>query len=359
MIKNRRRSTLSLALVLLLAVPQLTVAQQDDYKGLILVCGAIAGGIASYQFLSWLFTKTDQQLLEQAEDNLKRISSDYANMVNVYPFGYVSHAQDLPEHTLNAMARERAGQHDIALYLDYMYKAIGILRADKKEISSRLRSAEKNEKQMECYAAMKLLENKISQYDVKIEVVYRALHLHRAYFALYDLYAELSLRHGSVAQVFNYSYNSAKDFEYSLKTAVMAYDYRRSEKYPYMRYVELLAHDSRQFDHAFSACAYAYHDLLAVSRQLREVLERAKQALVVTKEYEQNVRDYQRAQREQKMLEEQRRQTEALQRQARAQEEQAREVARQNRLKEKELQLQRDKERQESWSARISLFLEN
>ena len=338
-----KRSALSFVLVVLLFIPQRTrpiyVAQNNNHVGEYLTYALTAAAIFSgllvvYKVADWLFTKTNEQVLEQANNDKQSIGLIYGNMLSILCTD--DRPIEVGENRLKGVADQLIGQ-DVGQYRLNLKVFIAQLESDAKTLSSRAKSLSrekstdesKNIKNSEIAEEMLRLSQAINREKGFLDYLYRVMSENKRYFELHKEYGNALVQYQDVFDL--YCKPAVKDdkFYTMIKGAVILCLGNEEKDYPCLISVKRMQQDSRQLKQAATKCPLAY-SLVEESNNVASLLLELVRVLTISEQYAVEKKD-------RRLFDEKRKQTQELQRQTKAQEQLAREAERKNNLKEKEL----------------------
>lgn len=334
-------------------------SQAEDLGKAVVAVGCIAAiGYGFYKLCDWLFSKTDLQVLQEAQN----AHSAAERATNVYiefferkwgAFSSLSSTQKREiMHSLDeGLLYQFAVAHAFRTSLEYtilndLHHSLTSAKSAHSMVVERVHKLRKKKDITGMVTQLEVVQFSLQDTIARIEFVYEFLHQHRSYYALLNKeYQAMKIYENDLYALKQYEANPGALRE-ALRIAVMRQATSKMT-YPYMNYIQKISHEFSDLDQHMNSLSYHYPERMAAARQLSARLQTIYNMLVIEDAYRQELRDYERAQLEKQRIEAEQAKAAAAQAaahaaqvQAAAMQQQAYEMQKQNQLYAQQNQLQ-------------------
>jgi hypothetical protein len=295
-------------------------------KATIIATVAASCGYGLCKLGQWLFKKSNDQILFEAENSYQHTHNEYSHLMEVWQ-------QEIYCPTDEALLRRLPLDNEkcIYSYLRTLEDHLAHLKNHKKNLNERIEELEIKHNEIFMLNRMKKLEVSISQLHTFLTIIYKYLDLHKAYFNLYSDVKTLRKKYkNEFEQSDNYSYN--EQFFNKILIAIIMSNKDKS-RYPYLHYVEMLESSISTLRSSLKNLTQSYCSVEENAYTLLQHLEYIHSLVIIHQPYHTEL-----AERERNRLEEQRIKLEKEK--IEIQREQARELREHNRLKRQKLHQQ-------------------
>lgn len=307
---------------------------------------AVVGGIAAvgygvYKFFNWLFTPSDEKIIQQGVDALNHahtfydgtieFMSSHCNGISDNVYEQQRCIKTVNEPLLYEYAVTYKQDAYIGSVLINMQHAVDSLQSAHAALAGRIKKLCKNNGDPQTMNHMQQLDKEIVAILGRLEFVYEYFNHHQNYFTLFEAEARIMRAYESELQALSqYPINTPYVREV-IRSSVMQ-GATPCHGYPYMRYIDRIQADCGALGSALNSLSYHYAHRFAAAGSLLQNIKSIHALVVVEDAYHQELRDYKKEQLERQRLEAQRAQAAAAQ-------QQACEMQRQNRLHAEQLRL--------------------
>ncbi len=294
-----------------------------------------AAGYGIYKLCDWLFSKTDEQVLDEAKNCFTQAHAANARSVEMIRAGFGAFPKTKQEQ-LNAI--RHVGE-------DFLYQcAIAHMHEHGRQFSvyeSQVASALSmvqdrinyvKKKQLICPILGQLETAATDLAQLRLELAFCAdfMREHASYFDLFDAEAKYMA---------TYEFELSSPVREALRMAVMKKGAGSRCSYPYMSYVDTLERDIKNLNHQIARLSYNYHNRISAARLLLDRLNLIYNLVISEDAYRQELRDYKKEMLERERIAAEKAKAEAAaahayaaQQQAYAMQQQAHEMHRHNHL---------------------------
>lgn len=340
-----KRISLALLLVSLGAnSPIKSYSHDEDVCGDMAKVGIIGGAIAAscygiYQLGNWLFSKTDQQIVESALQAHNNAYTKYHTMLDILEGSYGNRSTHMINETLlYTLATAKLQDRYINSYISDLDYSLNRVRSELRAVNRRFEGLQQeavyNNAAYQAASEFKEVALRMNYLIPRLEFLSQFLHYHKNYFVLYEQESDLYGRYDRELSVMN----NGVDYQsrvYEIRKAIQTKF--SNVRYPYLSYKDALDSDLRELDNNIRNVLYKYDERICAARQLASSLADIRELVIRDTYYQYDLQAKQNDEREQERREIEKRKMRALERQARAQEQQAymqeytvRELERQN-----------------------------
>ncbi|MCA9770394.1 hypothetical protein KC460_03420 [Candidatus Dependentiae bacterium] len=302
-----------------------------------LIGGAVAAGCYGlYKFGSWLFSKTDQQILDEAHRAYDSAHNRYQSLMAILESWYNAgrSVRSANENLLYEIGTAKIEEQYIGNYISDLNQALSTLRSNLKTVTERaykLQQQALHDSQI-YYVKREMdgIAGRINHLLPRLSFLEEFLAYHKSYFILFELESDL---YGKYDRELRAIENQALDYygrAYEIRAAILT-NFSHST-YPYLQYSRHIKDDCAQLDSAIHNLVHNYYDRVSAARQLYTHLITIKEIVLTDSHYHHDVHAYEKDKRERERIEAEERKARALERQARAQEQKVREMKEYNRI---------------------------
>ena len=287
-----------------------SVAGSDDAIGVIAGLGIMAAGCyAVYAGLNYLFTPSDETIINNAQSVESKVYTYYTPVMN-----YLGSAQyAMNESVLYGLAQNYV-RGSFSSYKQGMSNTLNEIRSSLKNLNDRMRSLDDNGRRYSNeYMVMGGLASRLGAIELELRRTYEALHLHSSFFELYALDATIRNDYVNVLRIVEGCGSDRWALAQSLHNYV-ATPASYYNPYPMLSYVETLDNNVCVLGNAINKCAYPYANLLAGANDIYSKLYTARSVLMADNRYAYEMQAREQARREQARLERERLERERLER---------------------------------------------
>lgn len=301
-------------------------------------------GYGIYRFCDWLFTPSDEKVLQKGIDIAQYTHTHYDSIIGFMEFHYSvipdnvhdqkRIIQTVNESLLYDFAITHKSNTAIDSFLVNMTNTIASLQSAHSCLADRIKKLRKNNEDLTMLNAMQQIDQEIIGLLCKLEFVHDYFTHHRNYFLLFELESRLLPAYDFELNALNAYQTNLANHSY-LKEAVKASVMRQANArsgYAYMQYVDRVQADCNALGGAINSLSYHYPNRLGAASLFLQNLKTIHTTVVAEDAYHQELRDYKKEQLERQRLEAERAQAAAAAAQASALQQQAREMQRQNHL---------------------------
>lgn len=301
-------------------------------------------GYGIYKFCDWLFTPSDEKVLQRGIDAVQNAHIHYDSTIGFMEFHYSGIPdnvrdqkkliQDVNEPLLYDYAISYKKDSTIDSVLMNMNSTISSLQAAHGGLADRIKKLRKNDGNQNMIASMQQVDQEIIGLLCKLEFVHEYFMHHRSYYSLFELESRLLRTYEFELSAINqYQVNKVEHsyLKEAIKASVMRQACARSG-YPYMHYVDRANADCNALNYAMSSLSYNYANRIAAAGSLLQNVKIVHTIAVAEDAYHQELRDYKKEQLERQRLEAEKAKAAAAAAQAAAAQQQVREMQRQNQL---------------------------
>jgi len=270
----------------------------------LLVGGAVAGACAVYKGIEWLFSKTTQQIIEQARSTYHAELFKHQKHLSYY-YSQWHPIMQVDEHMLYAIASYQQSTiraRNMNSYTSSLQGSLNLLLNHREQLAKRLQKLDAVEVQHAQPIIYQLIAD-IDAYTVKLDRVVAMLVANKSYFNLYDLESLLLQRYNNeLLFINNYLANSIESHLYVYFRGNAAIHNYYGIQYPYMNYFKNISDDINQLSQAIDYANVYYQSRLKNADQLRINLQIIKNVVVSSRNYAEEVHRYEIAKLERERL---------------------------------------------------------
>ncbi len=334
-------------------------SQAEELGKAVVAVGCIAAiGYGFYKLCDWLFSKTDIQVLQEAQ----QVNMNAEKSANMYVDFFESKWGDLlvmenahKRHLMRTLDESLLYQFAIAhafktsveyTILSTLNSSLQNARSAQSMVVDRLHKLRKKKDMSVMITQLELVAQSLQSTISRIEFVYEYLEQHRSYYALlineYKLMKECEYELHAIKE---FGQNAGMLRE-TLRIAVMRHA-NSHMTYPYMNYIQKMQKIIQELDRQINSLSCHYPERMNAARILLAHFNAIYNMLIIEDAYRQELRDYERAQLEKQRIEAEQAKAAAAQAaahaaqvQAAAMQQQAWEMQKQNQLYAQQNQLQ-------------------
>lgn len=334
-------------------------SQAEDLGKAVVVVGCVAAiGYGFYKLCDWLFSKTDIQVLQEAQQinlNAEKSTSVYVDFFESKWGDLVSmentHKRQLMRTLDEALLYQFAIAHAFKTSVEYtilstLNSSLHNARSAQSMVIDRLHKLRKKNDKTGMITQLEVVAQSLQSTISRIEFVYEYLEQHRSYYTLLINEYKLIKQFDYEIRALNNNAQNPVQLRESLRIAVMR-QANSQMTYPYMNYIQKMQSEIQALDHQINSLSCHYPERMAAARQLLATLNAVYNLLIIEDAYRQELRDYERAQLEKQRIEAEQAKAAAAQAaahaaqvQAAAMQQQAWEMQKQNQLYAQQNQLQ-------------------
>lgn len=294
--------------------------------------GCIAAiGYGLYKLYDWLFSPTNETLLQNSLNALQDSRLRYADVIRFMdgqvagiPVNVAEQKQlinGFSEATLYELAVSYIKEASYA-YQTNLYNTIYNLRSTRDALVARIKKLANKPEHAQMRSQMQELERETAQWMSKLQFLHDYIGAHQSYFRLFELEYKILRVYEFELNALNQQTDSAYLRE-AIRASVMKHAWQDRLAYPYMHYVDTIQGYMNGLERESSHLAYNYSGRLGSARAIFERLRAIYSLVIVEDAYHQELRDYERAQIEKQKLEAEKAQAAAAAAQAAAMQQQA------------------------------------
>ena len=228
---------------------------QETYLDDVGTIGLAVGtaGLAVYGLAklgSWLFTKSDETVTEQAQKDVREASAQYANITTILRDAYAGYTDrqacinNISESVLYELAKAKYHDADIAIYLKRFATTLKNLDKHAQSLRERIHSAHSQPDQdyetQRLIARMKIVENQIQAVLPSLTFAYDYLKHHESFFALFEAEDNMMYRYERDLHAVESYKGDITYLRDMIHQSVMLYQRRHNDPYPYHWYLNRL-----------------------------------------------------------------------------------------------------------------------
>jgi hypothetical protein len=268
-----------------------------------------AAGLATYaltKFSSWLFTKSETTIADQAYNAILQTQAQYTPIITILNKEKLNYIDDLDciqsisEPVLYEIAKAKYYDADITLYLQRLDTTIKSIESHLKKVRKSIQSLQSepniDHEATRLTARLKAIEEMISTALPSLRFTYTYLNHHATYFLLFETEDTMLYRYEQSIQVIDRYPNDINTLREVIHQSVMIYQRRYYSSYPYHWYLKRLEDDIHTLHVAMNKLSYEYTNRYNVAYTLCNKLESIRTALLSSSYYTQEIRDYEYAQ---------------------------------------------------------------
>lgn len=346
---------IALAALIMLAQPVSSINaghhSSDDNSGIAIalaVGGAALAGAGIYALCDWLFSRTDQQVLSDANTLIASIDARYTRLYEIFinhlgdrnTFSAASYTMPLLENIEYAELKNVS----IGSYIANVSSSVLALHKEHACIGKRLAALEKRmHKDPQAgfmHRELQQASAKLNKRLVRLRSMQNFLEYHQPFFELLGANTAIYQKHCAILAQLAYvmQYPAALA---GLAPLIMASKDMQGQRFVYLSYYNQLTSDIRRLHNALHAVRVAYEPLASSSAALERDLELLSGIIRSSDRYAQEYHQHEVEEAQRKQLEIQQAMLKAEQEKAAAERERLRLLAEQNRLEAKKLELKR------------------
>lgn len=274
----------------------------------IALCAGIGYGI--YKACEWLFSKSDQQIMQEAQEVLAAAQQRCGSCVMMFEKEVGFPQSVMEKQGMLAQVNEEflyriASTHgqeptrvlwQVRIMVDRLAQSVS-------QLQSRIAYLRKKSSTMYLVVQMEDLHTQTSLMLQRLSFMHDYMLTHASYFNLFEHEMRaLCLFQSALHALEYYAHNHALLRE-ALRAVVLSADVSAGNLYPYMRYIGRMQSEIKQLERSIehSSSVYAYR--LNAAQQLMAGLKTIYNCIVVEDAYRQELRDYERATLERQRLE--------------------------------------------------------
>ncbi len=290
-------------------------SQAEDLGKAVVAVGCIAAiGYGFYKLCDWLFSKTDVQVLQEAQNvhnNAERATNVYVEFFERKWGGLSSLSSTQKREIMHALDEgllyQFALAHAFRTSLEYtilsdLHYSLTSARSAHSMVVERVHKLRKKKDITGMVSQLEVVQFALQDTIARIEFVYEYLHQHRSYYALLNKeYQVMKIYENDLYSLKQYEANPGALRE-ALRIAVMRQATSKMT-YPYMNYIQKISHEFSDLDQHINALSCHYPERMAAARQLSARLQTIYNMLIIEDAYRQELRDYERAQLEKQRIE--------------------------------------------------------
>lgn len=334
-------------------------SQAEDLGKAVVAVGCIAAiGYGFYKLCDWLFSKTDVQVLQEAQNANNAAEKATNAYVEFFErkwgvFSSLSSTQkreimhSLDEGILYQFAVAHAFRNSVEYtILRDLSNSLTNAKAAHSMVVERVHKLHKKKDVTGMVTQLEAMQQVLQETIARIEFVYEYLHQHRSYYALINKEYQLLKRYENELNALKQFDSNPSALRESLRIAVMSHAHSRMT-YPYMKYIKTMGLEISDLSNQIDSLSCHYPERMAAARTLLARLQSIYNMLIIEDAYRQELRDYERAQLEKQRIEAEQAKAAAAQAaahaaqvQANAMQQQAWEMQKQNQLYAQQNQLQ-------------------
>ena len=318
---------------------------------------ALITGYGIYKLCDWAFSRTDEQVIADVEQHLRRAHLDFDrglsivergphgmqdNSIDHYPALWHASMYSLEEPILYELASMNLQSTTCASYTSSLSSLIDLLVSEHATLNSRLSALSETMRVQDCdlqrtYTHMNNLVGQVSCLLGRLRFLKEYMLDRYSYFSLYECEASLLGRYDQeIIAHDKYSYDLYA-LTHLVRACVLRSHVHDSYAYPYMAYVKKIQADLSRLNDQMAKCGYEYINRLQAAHELYDKLAKISSIVISDPSYNAEIRAYEIAERERQRLELERMKIAALQHQAWQLRQQNNELRKSNELKQQEL----------------------
>lgn len=268
------------------------------------VVKAIAGvgllaaiGYGVYKFFDWLFTKTDEQILQEGKKTLARAFDATKNGVEliqtavgeipVLPKEKHKLIKQVPEDFLYQSALSHLYSYNASLE-KHSYEVDNALSM----VKNRIASVKKKNLICPIISQLETLAIDLENMQIELHFCLDFLKEHAAYYQLFDVEAKQMGFYEFEINSVDYHINNPPYLREALRMGVMKKSAGKHNTYPYMVYVETIERDIKNLEQHINRLTFNYQNRIKGARLLLEKLNIIYGIVVSEDAYRQELRDY-------------------------------------------------------------------
>lgn len=268
-----------------------------------------AAGFATYALTklgSWLFTKSDTIIADQAYTAILQAQAQYTSITTILNKEKLSYndelecIQSISEPVLYEIAKAKYYDADITLYLRRLDNTIKNTESHLRKVRQSIQSLQSNSdidhEATRLIARMHAIENMMNTILPSLKFAYTYLKHHATFFLLFETEDTMMYRYEQSIQVIDRYPNDMNTLREIIHQSVMIYQRRHYSSYPYHWYLKRLEDDIHSLHVAMNKLSYEYTNRYNVAYTLCNKLESIRTALLSSPYYTQEIRDYEYAQ---------------------------------------------------------------
>ena len=298
-------------------------------------------GYGIYKLCDWLFTPSDERVLQNGIDAVQYAHSHYNSTIGFMEFhcsGIPDNVRDqkkliqsVNEPLLYDYAISYKKDTSIDSILMNMNSSISSLQSAHSALAERIKKLRKSDGNPSMANSMQQVDQEIIGLLCKLEFVHEYLTHHRSYYSIFELEARLMHGYEFELNALNQNQMNPSYFREAVRSSIMSKASARNG-YPYMNYIERIQADCNALGGAISNLSYNYANRIAAASALLHNIQAMHSIAVAEDAYHQELRDYKKEQLEKQRIEAERAKAAAAAAQASAMQQQAWAMQHQNQL---------------------------
>lgn len=290
-------------------------SQAEELGKAAIAVGCIAAiGYGFYKLCDWLFSKTDVQVLLEAQNvsnAADRATNEYVEFFE-HKWGILSSLSSNQKREImrsldEGLLYQFALAHTFRTSLEYtilsdLSRSLANVKAAHSMVIERIHKLRKKKGITGMISQLEVVQLALQDIIARIEFVYEYLYQHRSYYALLNKeYQAMKIYENDLNALKYYEANPGALRE-ALRIAVMR-QATSTMTYPYMNYIQKISHEITDLDQKINSLSCHYPERMTAARQLLARLQIIYNILVIEDAYRQELRDYERAQLEKQRIE--------------------------------------------------------
>ncbi len=316
-----------------------------------------AVGYGIYKFCDWLFTPSDEKVLQRGLDALQQ-AHGFDPMIGFIEFHFSSIPDNIRDQKRLVQTINEALLYDFAIsykketsidtVITNMNNAISCLQSAHAALADRMKKLRVNNGSPAMINNMQQVDQEIVGLVCKLEFVHEYFTHHRNYYSLFEAETRILRAYDFELSAINQYQANMAPREYmkeAIKASVMKHAGARAW-YPYMQYVDRVQADYDALTYGISRLAYQYANRLNAASALLHNIKIIHATVMAEDAYHQELRDYKKEQLEKQRIEAEKAhaaaaaaQASAMQQQAWAMQNQANAIHHQNQLQAQQIRV--------------------
>jgi hypothetical protein len=298
-------------------------------------------GYGIYKFCDWLFTPSDEKVLQRGIDELQYAHLHYDGAIGFMEFHYSAIPDNVRDQKRLIQSVNEAVLYDYAIsykkdtsingILTNMGSVISSLQSAHTSLAERIKKLRNNDGNQSMITNMQQVDQEIIGLLCKLEFVHEYFSHHRSYYHLFDLEARLLHAYEFELNAINQSQMNPVYVREAVRASVMRQASARTG-YAYMHYVDRAQADCNALGGALGSLPYNYANRIGAAGVLLHNLKVIHTIVVAEDAYHQEVLAYKKEQLEKERINAERAKAAAAAAQAAAMQHQAWEMQKQNQL---------------------------
>lgn len=274
--------------------------RKDDYSVVKTVAGVgllAAIGYGVYKFFDWLFTKTDEQILQEGKQSLARAFDATKNGVELIRSG-VGEFPLLPKEK-HKIIKQVPEDFLYQSALSHLYSYSASIEKHSYEIDNALATVKNRitsikKKNLVCPIMSQLEALAIDLENLQIELHFCVdfIKEHASYYQLFEVESKYIGYYEYELNSVDFHVNNPPYLREALRMGVMKKASGKHNTYPYMTYIETIEHDIKKLEQHLNRLNYKYENRIKGAQLLLEKLNIIHSVVISEDAYRQELRDY-------------------------------------------------------------------